>query len=98
MSINTQIIHTIQQRVYRNPKHRHKIKDGRIEIVNNNKKGVRTMADLTGAIIDYEMGSLSEDETIELFQALIDSGLAWSLQGSYGRTAKDLIEAGDCYT
>ncbi len=34
-----------------------------------------------------------EDE-VEFFQELVDSGLAWSLQGSYGRTAKDLIEAG----
>ncbi len=34
-----------------------------------------------------------EDE-VDFFQELVDSGLAWSLQGSYGRTAKDLIEAG----
>lgn len=47
-----------------------------------------------GALIDYESGLLSEAQSIELFSYLIKSGLAWKLQGSYGRTAKALIEAG----
>lgn len=46
--------------------------------------------------MDYEGGSLSEEEVIEGFQELINSGLAWQLQGSYGRQAKALIESGDC--
>lgn len=50
--------------------------------------------DYVGAIIDFEDGNLSEDETIRLFQYLVDTGLAWRLQGSYGRTANSLIEAG----
>ena len=45
-------------------------------------------------IIDYEVGELNEEETIELFQDLIDSGMAWSLQGHYGRTATAMIDAG----
>lgn len=49
-----------------------------------------------GRMIDFENGELSEGETIELFQELIDSGLAWKLQGFYGRTAEDLINAGLC--
>jgi hypothetical protein len=50
-----------------------------------------------GKIIAYENGELDEDEVIELFQELIDSGLAWTLQGSYGRTAASLIDAGYCH-
>lgn len=45
-------------------------------------------------IIAYEQGDLDTDETIELFQDLVNSGLAWKLQGSYGRMAAALIEAG----
>jgi len=52
--------------------------------------------DEVGAMMTYESGELDEVETIELFQHLIDSGLAWSLQGSYGRMANELIEAGVC--
>lgn len=46
------------------------------------------------SIIAFEEGELSERETIELFQRLVDSGLAWSLQGSYGRIATALIDQG----
>ena len=52
------------------------------------------MLNLTSDIIAYESGELSEQEVIALFQDLVDSGLAWKLQGFYGRTAVDLIEAG----
>lgn len=45
-------------------------------------------------ILAYENGELNESEVIDLFQSLVSTGLAWSLQGSYGRTAKALIEAG----
>lgn len=45
-------------------------------------------------IIDYECGNLSDDDTLDLFQRLVDSGQAWSLQGHYGRTAQRLIEGG----
>lgn len=47
-------------------------------------------------IMDWENGSLSSEETAAGFQHLIDSGLAWRLQGCYGRAAKALIEAGYC--
>ena len=47
-------------------------------------------------IIAYEQGDLSEEDTIALFQSLIDSGVVWRLQGHYGRTARRLIEAGYC--
>jgi hypothetical protein len=47
-------------------------------------------------IIAYEQGELDEEGIIDMFQELISSGLAWELQGSYGRTAKALIDAGYC--
>lgn len=48
-------------------------------------------------IMSYEQGDMSEDDTVTFFQGLIDSGMAWKLQGSYGRTAQSLIEAGVCH-
>lgn len=47
-------------------------------------------------IIRYENGEMNESETVEFFQELIDSGLAWKLQGHYGRVATSLIEEGLC--
>jgi|TARA_R100000008_G_scaffold82962_1_gene67795 hypothetical protein len=47
-------------------------------------------------IIRYETGQMDEAETIQFFQELINSGLAWSLQGHYGRVASTLIEEGLC--
>lgn len=44
----------------------------------------------------FEAGELDQDAVIEGFQAMIDSGIVWRLQGSYGRTAVDLINAGLC--
>ena len=49
---------------------------------------------ITDQIIDYECGNIDEAGTLQLFAKLIESGTAWTLQGSYGRTAKSLIEAG----
>ena len=47
-------------------------------------------------IMQYENGELNDEETVELFQKLIDTGLAWQLQGHYGRTAVQFLEAGFC--
>lgn len=48
-------------------------------------------------MILWESGQLSGDDTVVLFQDLIDSGLVWQLQGTYGRTAQALIDAGFCH-
>ncbi len=45
-------------------------------------------------IMDYESGLLSEDEVVHGFQHLLDSGLVWQLQGSYGRAATAMLDAG----
>ena len=38
----------------------------------------------------------SEEQLIEAWQHLIDTGLAWKLQGWFGRQATSLFEAGYC--
>lgn len=38
----------------------------------------------------------TEEQIIEAWQFLIDSGIVWSLQGWYGRTAAWLIDQGIC--
>jgi hypothetical protein len=48
-------------------------------------------------IMDFEQGNLNEDELIDFFQELINTGIVWKLQGMYQRTAYALIEAGLCY-
>lgn len=45
-------------------------------------------------VIDFENGDLEVEDTIQMFQELVDSGLVWQLQGFYGRFAADLIEQG----
>lgn len=36
----------------------------------------------------------TEEEWLEAWQHLVDTGTCWSLQGWFGRTAHDLIESG----
>ena len=47
---------------------------------------------IVNGIIAYENDELDQDQVIDLFQNLVDNGMAWSLQGHYGRTAEWLIE------
>lgn len=47
-------------------------------------------------LIAFENGELTNDEVIDFIQDGIDKGWVWKLQGFYGRTARDLIEAGYC--
>ena len=38
----------------------------------------------------------NEEQYIEAWQMLIDTGYAWTLQGWFGRRAVEMIEAGYC--
>ena len=53
--------------------------------------------DVLAFIVAYEDGELEHDEIVEGFQHLIDNGMAWTLQGSYGRLAAHFIEIGECH-
>jgi len=52
--------------------------------------------DQVSFIIAFESGDLEDQEIIDGFQELINSGIVWQLQGFYGRTARALIDAGHC--
>lgn len=52
------------------------------------------MFDLVDYIMRFEDGSLGAEETVTLFEHLIATGQAWSLQGFYGRTAAGFIDEG----
>ena len=49
---------------------------------------------LVDHIIDFESGNLDTPDTIKLFQHLVDTGMAWTLQGFYGHIAAQMIDAG----
>jgi len=48
-------------------------------------------------IIAFENGELSQEDTVKMFQEMIDDGSVWGLQGSYGRNATALIQSGLCH-
>jgi len=50
------------------------------------------MTKLVNDIMSYEDGSLNDKQVTKLFGKLIKSGMAWSLQGSYGRSAQTFID------
>lgn len=63
-----------------------------------NKQELRERLNVVGVeeLMAFEAGEMDQDEAVNMFQRLINSGLAWQLQGFYGRTAQDLIDAGLC--
>jgi hypothetical protein len=50
---------------------------------------------LLDRMIAWEQGDITHDDYIALFQDLVNSGLAWQLQGMYGREAAYLLSTGE---
>jgi hypothetical protein len=57
------------------------------------EKKMSTMVNVSD-IIAYENGEMSDHEMVKFFASLVENGMAWSLQGHYGRTANSLIRQG----
>lgn len=52
------------------------------------------MDQVTAVMICEGVEAASEKKQVEAWQLLVDTGLAWSLQGWFGRTAAALIQKG----
>ena len=48
-------------------------------------------------IAEGEQEPKSDEQYIQAWQQLIDTGLAWTMQGFFGRTAATMIQNGLCY-
>lgn len=53
--------------------------------------------DIVNKIMQYEDGEMDQEEIVDFFQELIDTGTIHSLQGNYGRMAQHLIQQGLCH-
>ena len=54
----------------------------------------RQVMDVVSGLTGLDEGTLTEDEETELFQHLVNTGLAWQLQGRIGRQAAAMINVG----
>ncbi len=54
------------------------------------------MDDFDAVMIAEGVHEASREDQVEAWQYLIDSGICWTLQGWFGRTALNLIEEGIC--
>jgi len=50
--------------------------------------------DIAEQIEKFENGEMTEEETIDFFQCISDTGLVWHLQGMYHRYLKEFVDAG----
>jgi len=55
---------------------------------------VQPLPNLVNEMMAYEEGTLAPSFVLDLFGNLVSTGMAWSLQGSYGRQAAQFIESG----
>jgi hypothetical protein len=51
---------------------------------------------ILAGLVKYESGTLSGKESVELFQELIDCGLAFSLDKGWHEMAQELVSLGRC--
>jgi len=54
-------------------------------------------ATLNDRITQFENGELDKQQTIELFQYLIDNDLLWAMSDFYQKAARDLMRLGLCH-
>jgi hypothetical protein len=52
------------------------------------------ISNIAEQILSWEAGDMDEAQEDAFFQELVDTGLAWQLQGMYGRRAEQLINEG----
>lgn len=52
------------------------------------------MAGIVDLIFAYENGEMDEEEVIDFFQRLLDTGIINHLQGSYQRMAMEFMRSG----
>lgn len=57
---------------------------------NGKKMDNLTAVEIAEGIIE----DVTKEEYLQAWQHLVDTGMAWSLQGRFGRTATELIERG----
>lgn len=55
------------------------------------------MDGLASRLMAFEADELNARAELELFSELVKTGIAWQLQGVYGRTAVHLIDSGYLY-
>jgi hypothetical protein len=60
----------------------------------NRTMPIKRLPNMVDMIMAYETTGLPPKKEKKLFQNLVDTGMAWSLQGMYGRRATDLLNAG----
>jgi hypothetical protein len=65
--------------------------------MNEEDKSEKGKSDIVGKIMAWEDGQMDEEQEAAFFQELINNGMAWTLQGMYGRTAQALIDSGACH-
>jgi hypothetical protein len=56
------------------------------------------MDNFTATMIAEGVEEATEEEQINAWQHLVDTGLAWQLQGWFGRVAEQLIDEGIIHT